>query len=214
MTMNIIETKPVRLKGINIWEVSAVDVAANPMASITITKRGTPSDAVPVYVTKDVLQPANGKSPNLGVLKSQPERSEGYMDEISKGAAAEATLDVLVLKRQEQYPDESEATAMTKILATKAGQQAYAAMVYGKDLEVAKSSTLLTYGNRTDIKKVGSSSADTQPAASDPWSRLDAMAKQHSVSHGTPFHQSYAAIIGTPAGQKLYAAGLKTGAAA
>ena len=182
--------------------------------TITITKRGTPADAVPVYVTKDVLQPANGKSPNLGVLKSQPERSEGYMDEISKGAVAEAVLDSLVLNRQQQCPDESTAVAMTKVLATEAGQKIYGEMVYAKDVEVAKLTTLRTYGNR-DVKKVGSSSsANTRAAASDPWNALDEMAKAHSAAHSLPFHTSYAAIIGTPAGQKLYAAGLKTGAAA
>jgi hypothetical protein len=209
MTMDITETSAMKIRGLCVEEISAVDVGANPQASILITKRSSATD-----VTKAAIYPAqqNYKSERFADLKSQPE-SEGYnMDEISKAAVTEAVLDALVLARQHQHPDETTPVAMSKILATEEGKKIYGEMVFAKDLEVAKATTLRTYG----VKKVGSSSADTRAAApaSDAWTRLDEMAKQHSVSHGMPFHQSYAAIIGTPAGQKLYAAGLKTGAAA
>jgi hypothetical protein len=210
--MDIIETRPaVKLKGLRVEEISICDIAANPQASIIITKRSSAD------VTKAAIypvQPANGKLPNFGGLKPQPE-SEVSMSEISKADATEAVLDALVLARQQQHPDETTPVAMTKVLATEAGRKIYGEMVFAKDLEIAKATTLRTYGNR-DVKKVGSSSADTRPAppASDPWRKLDQMAKEHSSTHGMPFHQSYTAIIGTPQGQKLYAAGLAKPSAA
>jgi hypothetical protein len=111
---------------------------------------------------------------------------------------AQANFDALVQKRMREH-NESEPTATERISRTLEGRRLYREAMLAHDVEVAKATTLLTYEKR-DVEKVG--------AAVGAWSELDRLAKEHAAKTNQNFHQSYMQIIGTPQGQKLYAAGL------
>jgi hypothetical protein len=174
-----------RLKDLVLSELSFVGKAANRHARISICKSEEPHASAPI------TKMANAFS------VEQPE------DNMTAFTKAEADLNALVTKRLAQNEDESEAVAMAKVLQTPEGKHAYAAMAYSHDIEVAKSTTLLTFGNRA-VEKIGGHSVAERTAVTDALEKLDAMAKAEASKTGQTYFQAYARILATESGKALY----------
>jgi hypothetical protein len=194
---------------LRIDEISFCARPANPQAAIVIAKRDALEDGrlgpEPEMVFKATIgapvRPVAG--PSSTIMVDHYESNESNEDTMTAFAKAESDLDALVAKRM-ATTDEDEAHAMTAVLATTPGKQAYAKMAYARDVEVAKQSTLLCSGAQ-QVTKVGSHGADVRSAATRAADQLDTLARSYAKEHGVGFHAAYASIIGTPEGKALYA---------
>ena len=181
--------RPTKLVNLKLDELSFVDSPANKNARVTIFKSSTP-----------IVDPSG----IFELVKSSSTSTES--EEAVTIEKAEETLDALVRRRRERHADESEAVAMTKVLETPEGKSAYREMTYAKDIQIAKGSTLLTYEDC--VEKANRRIPDERAVGVDAWDQLDKLANDHASAHNMPFHQAYGAVLNTPKGKQLYAAGL------
>ena len=181
--------RPTKLVNLKLDELSFVDSPGNKGARVTIFKSSRP-----------IVDPSG----IFELVKSSSTSTES--EEAVTIEKAEETLDALVRRRQEQHDDESEAVAMTKVLETPEGKTAYRQMIHAKDIQIAKGSTLLTYEDC--VEKANRNNDDERAVGVDAWDQLDKLANDHASAHNMPFHQAYGAVLNTPKGKQLYAAGL------
>jgi hypothetical protein len=187
---------PTKLKKLVVDELSLVDKGANRYAKVSIMKRA---------------------EPDVGGISKTEGLFEVDVAPTSQSSQPLDSFDALVQKRMHEL-GEDEPIATVKISQTAEGQRLYREAMLTHDVEVAKSTTLLTFGNRA-VEKIGGHSVAERTAVTDALEKLDAMAKAEASKTGQTYYQAYARILSTPAGRALYSAAcakpsLASGAAA